>query len=101
MQSELHAIIERHVADADFSGVALIKQGDAILLQEAHGFAHRGFAVPNTAGTRFDVASVTKLFTAAAVMQLVERGEIALETPVMPYLGIEGTRISDAVTVYH
>lgn len=34
-------------------------------------------------------------------MQLVDEDKIALETPVMPFLGIEGTKISDEVTVYH
>ena len=34
--------------------------------------AHRGFEVPNTLTTRFDIASITKLFTAAAILQLVE-----------------------------
>ena len=85
----------------EFSGVALIKRGDDVILHEAHGFAHRGFAIPNTVQTRFDIASVTKLFTAAAILQLVERGDLALDTPVMPYLDLPGTRIADEVTVYH
>jgi len=101
MHSDIHAIIERHVESGEFSGVALVTQGDTVILHEAYGFAHRGFAVPNTIETRFDIASVTKLFTATAIMQLVERGEIDLDTAVMPYLGIAGTRISDGVTVYH
>ena len=55
----------------------------------------------NTVSTRFDIASVTKIFTAAAVMQLVDRDEIGLDTRVMPFIGVEGTKISDDVTVYH
>ncbi len=44
---------------------------------------------------------MTKIFTAAAIMQLVDRGEIALDTRVMPFIGIERTAISDDVTVFH
>ncbi len=51
--------------------------------------------------TRFDTASITKLFTTVAIMQLVEQGLIALETPVMPYLRRGGTTIPDEVTVFH
>lgn len=96
----IRAVVDRHV-EAGFSGVCLVKRGDADILHEAYGLAHRGFGIPNTIDTRFDIASVTKTFTAAAILQLIEAGELALDTWVMPLLGIEGTRISDDVTVYH
>ena len=101
MTEMLHQVVERYVESGEFTGSVLVRRGEETLLAEARGFAHRGFAVPNTVDTRFDIASVTKIFTAVAVMQLVERGAIALDTPVMPYLGITGTKISDAVTVFH
>jgi CubicO group peptidase (beta-lactamase class C family) len=101
MRDDILAILERHHAGSDFSGVCLVRQGDTEIVHQAFGLAHRGFAIPNTVGTRFDIASVTKVFTATAIMQLVDRAQIALDTRVMPFLGIEGTRISDEVTVYH
>lgn len=97
---QVRTLTDRH-AEAGFSGVCLVKRGETDILHEAFGLAHRGFEIPNTVETRFDIASVTKTFTAAAILQLVEAGEIALDTHVMPYLGIAGTRISDEVTVYH
>lgn len=97
---EIRKVVNKHV-ESGFSGVCLIKQGDDALVYEAYGLAHRGFGLPNTIDTRFDHASVTKTFTAAAILQLIEAGEITLDTRVMPFLGIAGTRISDAVTVYH
>jgi CubicO group peptidase (beta-lactamase class C family) len=101
MRAEILPILEKHAAESHFSGVCLVKQGDEIVLHEAYGLAHRGFDVPNTTGTRFDIASVTKIFTAVAVMQLVDQGRIAFDTRIMPFLGIEGTKIPDAVTVFH
>src|SRR3990170_536444 len=97
----IRSLIANRVEREEFTGVCLVKQGDREVVHEAWGFAHRGFAIPNTVDTRFDIASVTKIFTAAAVMQLVECSALALDTPVMPYLRIAGTRIVDAVTVYH
>jgi CubicO group peptidase (beta-lactamase class C family) len=101
MRDALMTILQRHHDEHDFSGVCLVKRGDEEIVHKAFGLAHRGFAIPNTPATRFDIASVTKIFTAAAIMQLVDREEISLETQVMPFIGIEGTKISDAVTVYH
>ncbi len=101
MSESLQDVITRHVESGEFTGSALVRRGGETLLAEAHGFAHRGFAVPNTIETRYDIASVTKTFTAVSVMQLVEKGAFALDTPIMPYLGITGTKIPDAVTVFH
>jgi len=101
MRDEIRGILARHHTEADFSGVCLVKQGDSEIVHEAFGLAHRGFSIPNSIETRFDTASVTKIFTAAATMQLVDQDTIALDTRVMPFLGIEGTTISDDVTVYH
>ncbi|MDQ3653952.1 MAG: beta-lactamase family protein [Chloroflexota bacterium] len=100
MADRIRSLVTRH-ADSGFTGVCLVKRGDEIILHEAYGLAHRGFGIPNTVEIRFDIASVTKTFTAAAILQLIEVGEIALDTRVMPFLDIADTRISDDVTVYH
>ena len=94
-------IIDRYEQDRNFSGVCLIRQGEQEIVHEARGLAHRGFGVPNTIETRFDIASVTKLFTAAAVMQLVDRGQLTLETPLLPFLRVEAPYISPDVTLHH
>ena len=69
-------------------------------MHEAYGYASRTWGVPMTLETRLDTASITKLFTAVATLQLVERGAFALDTSVIGYLGLEGTGIAPAVTPY-
>jgi CubicO group peptidase (beta-lactamase class C family) len=91
---------ELEAAD-EFSGVVGVEQGEQELLLEAFGYASRTWAIPATVETRFDTASITKLFTAVATLQLVEQGAFALDTPVIAYLGLEETGISPAVTPYH
>jgi CubicO group peptidase (beta-lactamase class C family) len=83
----------------EFSGAVGITQGDQELLLEAFGFASRTWNIPVTVETRFDTASITKLFTAVATLQLIERGAFALDTPVIGYLELEETGISAAVTL--
>ena len=92
----------RELERADgFSGVAFVTQGASILLAEAFGEASRAWHVPNRMDTRFDTASVTKLFTAVATLQQIERGAFAIDTKVIPWLGLTGTTISEQVEVRH
>ena len=60
-----------------------------------------GLARGNTLDTRFDTASITKLFTAVATLQQVDAGAFGLDTSAVGYLGLEGTAISPDVTVRH
>jgi D-alanyl-D-alanine carboxypeptidase len=65
-----------------FSGAALVKRGDKVLLRKAYGLADREMKIPNTIDTRFRTASVTKMFTSVAVLRLVQDGRIRLDDPI-------------------
>jgi CubicO group peptidase (beta-lactamase class C family) len=84
-----------------FSGVVLVTRGDARLYAGAYGYASRAWKVRNTLDLRFDTASVTKLFTAVAALQLIDRGSLAFDTRVNDFLGLDGTAISREVNVFH
>ena len=65
------------------AGVVLVMQGGAILFHKAYGFLDPGQNLyPTRRDTLFDLASLTKLFTATLFMRLVEAGRVSLETPV-------------------
>src|ERR687897_2233322 len=92
----------RHRAAEDlFSGAVLITRGVTQLYARAYGYASRTWRVPNTLDTRFDTASVTKLFTALATLQLIDRGMLTFDTPVVERLGLEGTPLSKEINVHH
>lgn len=84
-----------------FSGVVLITRCDQVLFSGAYGYASRAWQIRNTLGTRFDTASITKLFTAVATLQLIDLKKLALDTRVIDFLNLEGTSISRDVTVFH
>lgn len=84
-----------------FSGVALVRHGDRDLLHAAYGVATRRWHVPVTLDTRFDVASVTKLFTSVAVLQLVEAGRLDLDAPITGLIDLSDTTVRDDVTMRH
>lgn len=62
-----------------FSGVALVQRKGEVLLHEAAGFSNRERAIPNTVETAFDIASITKQFTASLIVALQEAGQLSVE----------------------
>jgi CubicO group peptidase (beta-lactamase class C family) len=97
----IHAYFQELEAQDAYSGVVLITQGETQLYASAYGYASRPWQIPNTLDTRFDTASITKLFTAVATLQLVDHGAFELDTCAVPFLGLEGTSISPQATVHH
>ncbi|MDX1413749.1 MAG: serine hydrolase domain-containing protein [Candidatus Promineifilaceae bacterium] len=85
----------------EFSGVVLITKGDLELFHGCYGYASRQWKMKNTLDTRFDTASITKLFTAVATLQLIEQGLLALDTGIIDLLKLKNTTISRDVNVYH
>lgn len=98
---ELERYFQQRTEQEAFSGVVLVTQGSSQLFAGTYGYASRSWKVPNTLTTRFDTASVTKLFTAVATLQLIDQGLLAFDTPVIDFLGLQGTAIERAVNVYH
>lgn len=85
----------------EFSGVVTVQREGERIFESAYGLANRSWGIPNKLDTRFRIASVSKMFTAVAVLQLIEEGKLNLETPVAEYLGFENSTISADVTIYH
>lgn len=71
------ALIDRLVAEDAFSGVILVAKDGRPVYERAAGLASRAWNVPNRMDTRFNLASIGKMFTAVAVAQLVERGKLS------------------------
>jgi CubicO group peptidase (beta-lactamase class C family) len=103
--AELAARVDRFVvrltaADA-FSGVVLLARGEAIVLHKAYGFADRNLNVANTLETRFRHASMTKMFTALAIGQLVERGLVSFDDPVSRFLPYPDPENAQSIQIKH
>ncbi|PZG06402.1 serine hydrolase domain-containing protein [Nonomuraea aridisoli] len=79
------AYVERYRAATGLPGVAVvITEGDRVV--HAAGYGRTATGEPVTAGTPMAMASVSKSFTALAVLQLAEQGKVALDQPVRRYL---------------
>lgn len=94
-------LLDRLISDSvpGFSGQVLVARAGEVLLHKAYGLADRETARPNTVTTVFDVGSVTKQFTAAAVVALESDGRLAVTDTVGKYFA--GLRPSIARITLH
>jgi CubicO group peptidase (beta-lactamase class C family) len=100
----IDAYVEKQMRRLKMPGVSLaIVEGDKIVHLRGFGRARPGGEVP-TPQTPFPIASLTKSFTALAVMQLVEAGKIELDAPVqryLPWFRVADPEASAQMTVRH
>ncbi|MBJ7413777.1 MAG: beta-lactamase family protein [Phenylobacterium sp.] len=69
-----------------FSGAVLVAKGATILAETACGPANRRYGAALTPESKINLGSMDKMFTAVAVMQLVEAGKVVLDAPISTYL---------------
>jgi len=84
--SEVSSFIDRTKARASFSGSILVSQRQDILLQESLGQSSKRYDVKNHNTTRYNLASVSKLFTGVAIGMLVDQKKLKLSDPVSKFL---------------
>jgi CubicO group peptidase (beta-lactamase class C family) len=80
------ALLREEAAADRFSGAALDTKDGEVLFSHAVGLADRELGIPNTLRTRFRIGSMNKMFTAVAILQLVEAGKLELTAPIGDYL---------------
>ena len=68
--SRLEQVVQSYVADNQFMGSILVAQNERILLDKGYGYANLEWQIPNSPTTKFRIASLTKQFTAAAILLL-------------------------------
>ncbi|HZB45555.1 MAG TPA: serine hydrolase [Pyrinomonadaceae bacterium] len=89
-QPELAARLDRRLgemmAQRRFSGAVLVARAGKVILKKGYGMANHEFDIPNTPRTKFRLGSLTKQFTAAAVMLLEERGRLSVQDSVCKHV---------------
>lgn len=80
-----------------FTGSVLVMKENKVLLRKAYGMADREWNIPNTPETRFKIGSLTKQFTAACILQLVEQGKLSLDDKLSKFF--PSFYKSDSVTI--
>lgn len=68
-----------------FRGTIVVERNGHVLVAKSYGLAVEEWKVPNSQETKFEIASVSKQFTAAAILQLVDRGKLQVSDPVSKF----------------
>jgi CubicO group peptidase (beta-lactamase class C family) len=84
--SQEDAYLTHLAATGAFRGSVLVARGGAVLLSKGYGPADEDAAIANTPRTRFRIGSITKQFTAMAILILQERGKLSVQDRLCRYL---------------
>ncbi|WP_426039168.1 serine hydrolase [Brevundimonas sp. DC300-4] len=83
---QLTARLQREADAGRFMGAVLVARGDEILFRQAYGTADVATAAPLRVGSRFRLASISKQFTAAAILKLQDDGKLTIGDPVCQWI---------------
>lgn len=76
---QIDQVFSTAAADGKFGGNVLVVRNGATIYEKSFGPADKARQIPNSSASRFSIASVSKPFTAVAVLKLVEQGKLRLE----------------------
>jgi CubicO group peptidase (beta-lactamase class C family) len=83
-----------------FTGSVLIAQDGKVLLSRGYGLADRARQIPNTPQTRFHLASISKQFTAMAILILESQGKLNVKDPICSFIADCPAAWQD-ITIHH
>ena len=98
--AKMEEVVQTYVKDKTFMGTVLVARGSDVLLSKGYGSANLEWNVPNTPSTRFRLGSITKQFTAAAILLLEERGRLKLDDPIKKFIP-DAPKAWDSITIFN
>ena len=102
IQADIDAYVRAYVARWRLPGLSIgVVRDGAVLFSAGYGVQSLATGQPATAQTLFHIASVAKTMTSTAIFQLLERGRVDLDDPIvrhLPYFKVDDAR-SDAITI--
>lgn len=85
LAAKAEALISPIAKAGRFSGTVLVARDGKPVFRKAYGLANWEWNIPNTPDTKFRIGSITKQFTATAILQLAEAGKLSVDDPVSKY----------------
>ncbi|MGC9367396.1 MAG: serine hydrolase [bacterium] len=96
---EIDNLVQTYTDQNKFMGSVLVVKDDQIIISKGYGFADIAHQIENNPQTCFRIGSVTKQFTAAAILLLQEQGLISVHDPISRY--IPDYPRGDEITIHH
>ncbi len=99
LASKFDAVLSGYQKNRSFIGSALIAKGGKVIFEKGYGMANVELDVPNGPDTKFRLGSITKQFTATAILQLEEQGKLSVTDTACKYLP-ECPETWNAITIH-
>jgi CubicO group peptidase (beta-lactamase class C family) len=98
--ARMEQVIQSYVTAGTFMGTVLVARDGVPVLDKAYGMANVEWDLPNTTATKFRLGSLTKQFTAAAILLLEERGRLKVDDRIKTFFA-DQPMSWDRITVYN
>src|SRR5687767_7225338 len=97
---KIDGLLKQYYDYGQFNGSVLVAEKGKIIYEKGFGMANMEWSIPNQPDTKFRIGSVTKQFTAALILQLVEEGKIKLDGKITDYLTDYRKDTGEKVTIH-
>jgi CubicO group peptidase (beta-lactamase class C family) len=97
---DFQRVVQPYVDAQMFMGSVLVAREGRPVFNRAYGMADLEWSIPNSPATRFNIASMTKQFTASAILLLEDRGKLKTDNLVKKFLP-DAPASWDKITIYH
>lgn len=99
LRAQLDQYLSRVTSELNFSGSVLVAKGERIVLHNGYGWADLKKTVPVNSETRFFIASITKQFTAAAILKLEEQHRLNVKSSITEFFDVPQDK--RGITIHH
>jgi CubicO group peptidase (beta-lactamase class C family) len=98
--ARMEQVVQSYVKAGTFAGSVIVARGGDVIISKGYGLANVEWRVPSSPAARFKVASLTKQFTAAAILLLEERGRLKIDDLVKTHLP-DAPAAWERMTLFH
>ena len=86
LPAKVDAYMQAQARVSRFNGVVVVARDGTPIVSKGYGWANAEWEIPNTPQTKFRLGSITKQFTATAVLRLQEQKKLTVQDPICSYL---------------
>src|SRR3984893_14112211 len=98
--ARMEDVVQSYVSQKKFMGCVLVARGSNVFLDQGYGFANLQWAIPHSPSEKFRLGWITKQFTAASILLLLERGKLKVTDPVKQYMH-DAPAAWDKITIFN
>lgn len=98
---QVDELLQQHYKSSEPGAAVSISQNGKLIFNKCYGVANLADQTPIKESTNFNIASNTKQFTAAAILQLANQKKLALTDPISKYFPSFNSRIGHKLTIRH